>query len=116
MLLKNSVPLSILQIVQLTHYGPDTVGHIRNIERMRPREKTSTKFTWTENQRKEPGHRRPQDQALEAGMNCSVKNDFKVGTPTNVINRSATVQERSNTESNLKQELGISKGKTKATL
>ena len=55
------------------HYGPDYIGHIRNLELARPHEREASKYTWTENRRQEPGHRRPQDQALEARMNKAVK-------------------------------------------
>ena len=89
------------------HYGPDYIGHIRNLELARPHEREASKYTWTENRRQEPGHRRPQDQALEARMNKAVKHNFKVGTAENVINRSATIKLREKATSRLKQELGI---------
>ena len=110
---KFSVPFNFTN--RASHYGPNTVGHIQNILRMRPHENEVSCSLWTENQRTELGHRRPQDQALEAGMSCSVKNDFRVGTPTNVINRAATVQERSVTEQNLKDELFITRGQLNPT-
>ena len=65
---------------------------------------------WTINEQEESGHRRSEDQGLEATMNCAVKNDCKVFSPVNVINRSATVQERETAQKNLKEELFIQYG------
>ena len=65
---------------------------------------------WTINEQEESGHRRSEDQGLEATMNCAVKNDCKVFSPINVINRSATVQERETAQKNLKEELFIQYG------
>ena len=62
------------------------------------------RLLWTINDQKEPGHRCSEDQGLEATINCAIKNDCKDFSPSNVINRSATVQEREAAKKNLKDE------------
>ena len=56
---KRAVPFNFT--TKAVHYGPDYVGHIRNIVLARPHEKVASKFIWTENRREESGHRRPHD-------------------------------------------------------
>ena len=92
------------------HYAPDIIGHTANIERLRPSVRGMLKLLWTANENSLLGHRRAQDQYLEATMNCSVKNDVKVFTPANVITRAATVQMREIASNNLKGELFIPHG------
>ena len=76
------------------HYAPDYIGHICNIEILCPCDLETAGLIWTINDRKEPGHRRNKGQGLEATLNCAIKNGCRVVSPSNVINRSATVQER----------------------
>ena len=87
---KLTVPLNFTTNAQ--HYAPDIIGHTANIERLIPSDREMLKLLWTANESSSQGHRQAQDKYLEATMNCSLKNDVKVLTPTNVITRAVTVQ------------------------
>ena len=88
-----------------THYAPDTVGHIRNMENLSASEKEIGRFLFTFNRRKDPGHRIAQDQALEANFNRDNKNDLRIGTAKNVIKRAALCQRRQESHKLLHSEL-----------
>ena len=60
---------------------------------------------FTFNQKTEPGHRMAQDQALEANFNKDVKNDFRVGTVKNVVERAARCQRRQESHKCLHEEI-----------
>ena len=92
------------------YYAPDIIGHTANIETLRGWDKDALKLLWTTNESSLPGHCHPQDQCLEATMNCAVKNDVKIFTTSNVTTRAATVQNREDTSKNLKDELFIPPG------
>ena len=92
------------------HYAPDIIGHTANIETLRGWDKHALKLLWTTNESSLPGHCRLQYQCLEATMNCAVKNDVKIFTPSNVITRAAIVQNREDTSKNPKDELCIPHG------
>ena len=73
-------------------YGPDTVGHIRNLSPLSKSEMQIGIFTF--NRRIEQGHRTAQDQALEANFNKDIKNHFRVRTVKNIIKRAACCQRK----------------------
>ena len=87
------------------NYGPVLVYHIRDMEQLRPFERTAVRNLWVSNKSDEPGHCRPQDQNLEALFNNSAKNCFKLGNVQNVLNKASMIQEREKSHRNLQTEL-----------